>query len=234
MAEKNLHAGHRKRMREEFEENGFRNWHSHNVLEYILFRVIPRFDTNETAHRLIDECGGFADVFRASREKLTEIHGVGDETAAYIQMLGEFVRYYNSVRYDAGRLELGSENCEEYLLNLFDGKEREYFYMICLDSKNRILYKKLINEGGMDSMDIDITRIVRIAVKCDASYVVLAHNHPSGIAAASNADIISTQTIERALKMAGINLLDHIIVAGGKCVSMREDYKKTPFGKKRN
>lgn len=224
MAEKNLHAGHRKRMRADFELDGFKNWHDHKVLEYLLHKVIRRVDTNETAHRLIDECGGFAEVFRASKEKLTGILGVGGETAEYIHMLGEFVSYYNGVRYDINRLTLDSDSCERYLLNLFDGLERENFYMLCLDSKRRILYKRRIHEGNMDSIDVDLTQIVRIAVKCDASYVVLAHNHPSGIAKASNADITSTQAIERALNIAGVKLLDHIVVAGGECVSVKSAY----------
>lgn len=232
MAEKkNLHAGHRKRMRADFEQDGFKNWHDHKVLEFLLHRVIPRADTNETAHRLIDECGGFAEVFKASKEKLTDIVGVGEETAAYIRTLGEFVNYYNGVRYDTNRLTLDSESCENYLLNLFDGLERENFYMICLDARNRIIYKRCVFEGSFESMDIDITQIVRIAVKCDASFVVLAHNHPSGIAKASNADIVSTQAVERALTMAGIRLLDHIIVANGKCVSIKNGYGGVSYPK---
>lgn len=226
MAEKkrNVHAGHRKRMRADFELDGFKNWHEHKVLEYLLHRVIRRADTNETAHNLIGGCGGFAEVFRASKEKLTDIIGVGEETAEYIHMLGEFVKYYNGVRYDVNRITLDETTCSDYLLNLFDGLERENFYMICLDAQNRIIYKRRIFEGSFDSMDIDITQIVRLAVKCDASFVVLAHNHPSGIAKASNADIVSTQAVERALVMAGIRLLDHIIVADGKCVSIKTEY----------
>lgn len=226
MADKNIHKGHRERMRQDFRVDGFKDWHGHKVLEYLLHYVKPRVDTNETAHQLISKCGGFADVFRASKENLTDVVGVGEETAEYIHMLGEFVKYYNGVRFDADRLVLDSESCEGYLLNLFDGKQREYFYMICLDAQNRILYSEIIFEGSFDSMDVDITKIVRIAVKCDASYVVLAHNHPSGIAKASNADIVSTQTVERALQMAGIRLLDHIIVASGKCISMREETRQ--------
>lgn len=221
---RNLHAGHRKRMREDFELQGFREWQEHKVLEYLLHKVIRRADTNEIAHRLLDECGGFAGVFRAPKEMLMGVVGVGNEVAEYIHMLDEFIHYYNGVRYDINRFELNSETCEEYMLDLFDGAERENFYMICLDARNRILYKGLIFEGRFDSMDIDITKIVRIAVKCNASLVVLAHNHPSGIAKASNADIVTTQAIERALTMAGVKLLDHIITAGGKCVSIRNEY----------
>lgn len=221
---KNLHAGHRERMREDFRNGGFKNWHEHKVLEFLLQRVIPRADTNEMAHLLINECGGFAEVFRAPKEKLTDVMGVGGETAFYIQELGEFVRYYNGVRFDINRMTLDGETCADYLLNLFDGLERENFFMICLDAQSRILYKRRIFEGNFESLDVDITQIVRLAVKCDASFVVLAHNHPSGIAKASNADIVSTKAIERALTLAGIRLLDHIVVANGKCVSIKNEY----------
>lgn len=220
MKENNSHENHRQRMREDFKNTGFENWHEHKVLEYLLFRARPRVDTNELAHKLIDACGSFADVFRAPKEMLTGVPGIGKETAEYVREMGEFVRYYNGKRFDADRLVLGSENCKNYLLNLFDGKEREYFYMICLDARSRILYRDLIFEGSFESMDLDISKIIRLAVKCDASYVVLAHNHPSGIAKPSAADITSTQTVERVLQMCGIKLLDHIIVAGGKCAGM--------------
>ena len=230
---KNVHEGHRKRMRMDFERGGFAKWHDHKVLEYLLHRVIRRTDTNETAHNLINECGGFAEVFRAPKEKLTDIMGVGEETALYIRELGEFLRYYNGMRYDVNRLVLDSDSCEKYLLNLFDGVERENFYIICLDAQNRIIYKRRMFEGSFESMDIDITQLVRVAVKCDASYVVLSHNHPSGIAVASNADITATRTIERALGLAGIRLLDHIIVADGKCVSIKNEYSGTKTIKQR-
>lgn len=227
----NLHAGHRKRMRDDFKISGFEGWSEHKVLEYLLHKAIPRVDTNEIAHRLINECGDFAGVFRASKEMLVSVVGIGSETAEYIHMLGELITYYNRLRYDINRLELNSETCEGYMLDLFDGVERENFYMLCLDPRNCILYKRQIFEGNFESMDIDITQIIRIAVKCDASYVVLAHNHPNGIAKASNADIVSTQAIDRALAMAGIKLLDHIIVADGKCVSIKNEYIALKRGK---
>lgn len=222
--DKNIHRGHFQRLKKEFEAKGFTDWPEHKVLEYILHQVTPRVDTNEKAHHIIDECGGFAQVFRSSKENLTDIVGVGDKTADYLILLGALIKYYNGVRYDVNRITLDSENCKSYLLNLFDGMERENFYIICLDPKSRIILKRRMFEGNFESMEIDVTQIIRIAVKCDASFVLLAHNHPSGIAKASDADIATTLTISRALKLAGITLLDHIVVADGKTVSIREEY----------
>ncbi len=219
----NVHKGHRKRMREDFEVVSFDIWHEHEVLEYVLQKAIPRVDTNKTAHELINECGGFANVFRASKKQLTNVYGVGEKAAEYLHMLGEFVHYYNRRRFDLNRAVLDSETCQEYMLDMFDGKEREHFYVICLDSNNRVISKAEKSEGGFDSVDIDVPKIVRFAVMNDAPKIVLAHNHPSGILKASNADIVSTQTISRVLLMCGITLVDHIIVAGGKCMSMRSE-----------
>ncbi len=216
----NIHERHRERLRAEFANGGFKDWHEHKTLEYILQYSRPRVDTNEIAHNLINACGGFAEVFKASDEVLMSVDGVGSKTVEYIHMLGEFVRYYNGVRFEANRLELNSESCCEYLLNLFDGKSREYFYMICLDSRSRILYCGALFEGGFDNMDVDTSKIVRTAVLYDAAYVVFAHNHPSGIAKPSNNDIITTHVIERALKYVNVEVRDHIIIALGKCSSM--------------
>lgn len=64
----NNHKGHRKRMREDFEKGGFKTWQKHKVLEYLLYNVIPVADTNDIAHNLIKECGGFVNVFHTSKK----------------------------------------------------------------------------------------------------------------------------------------------------------------------
>lgn len=223
MANDNVHKGHRARMKDKFGKSDFKGWEPHQVLEYILHLCIPRVDTNETAHNLINQFGGFANVFKVSKEQLCKVEGVGKVTADFIYTLGHFVRYYNEVRFKMKRFVLDSESCEQYMINLFDGLEREHFFIICLNARNEVIFQEDIFEGSFDSIDIDLPRILRIAVKNDASYVVMAHNHPSGIAIASDADIVSTSTIMKALNMCNIKLLDHIIVADGKCVSVRNE-----------
>lgn len=222
MTAENVHKNHRKRMREEFTKNGFAGWQPHRVMEYLLFYVIPVKDTNVMAHNLINKFGSVVNVINAPKEKLMEVEGIGEQAAIYINMLSEFMRYYNKLRYHTDTFVLNSETCVEYLLNLFDGKKREYFYMISLDAKDRIISEDLIFEGGFESVTMDVDKIIRIAVKTDASCVVLAHNHPSGIAKPSNADIVATQALARALHMVNVRILDHVIVADGMCESMSD------------
>lgn len=85
MAEtKNVHAGHRKRMRERFMNGGFTNYQPHEVLEQLLFESVPRGNTNTTAHLLLDRFGSLDGVFRATKEELMTIHGIGEKSAELI------------------------------------------------------------------------------------------------------------------------------------------------------
>ena len=222
MGKENVHEHHRERMRKDFLRDGFKRWHEHNVLEYILHYAIPRVDTNGIAHELINTCGGFADVFRAPAEVLTSVDGVGEKTVSFLRMLGEFVKYYNGVRFEAHRREMSSEMCINYLLNLFDGKRREHFCIICLDACKRIVYHELIFEGSFETMDVDMMKLVRTVVQYDTPYMVISHNHPSGIAEPSGLDVTTTHCIQTALRYVGVEILDHIIVADGKYYSMRD------------
>lgn len=220
--ENNSHKGHRKRMREDFYKQGFENWHKHKVLEYLLYYTIPVADTNELAHKLIKGCGGFTNIFSATKQQLLEINGVGEKTADYLVMLGEFMNYYNSVKYDVDALVLDREIAKKHIINLFSKAKRECLYVICLDPKSRILKEKCILQGSFDSMDVDVHKIMQTVIKSDASHVVLAHNHPSGELNPSRADIVTTEALERLLYTSGVKLLDHIIVGDGECASMRD------------
>ncbi len=82
---KYLHANHRSRMRERFAVRGFDGYHSHEVLEQVLFEAIPRVNTNETAHLLINEFGSLENVFRVAANDLEKVHGIGKTSAAYLE-----------------------------------------------------------------------------------------------------------------------------------------------------
>ncbi len=235
MADRNVHKNHRQRMRREFYQTGFKSWHEHIVLEYILYPSIPRRDTNEIAHRLINRCGSFVNVFTSSKELLMSVDGVGEGTADYLCMLGELIKYHTDKKYNNKRLELNSGECEKYLMNLFSDKKQENFYLICLDGGNRILHQEMLFEGGLEATEIDSGRILRIAVRSGAASVVFAHNHPSGVAKPSYTDIETTLKLEAKLRVVGIGLLDHIIVTDLGCASMRDmKYLKDPTKKTKN
>ena len=104
------------------------------------------------------------------------------------------------------------------MCNLFDGKNRECCYMICLDPKNRIINQEMLFEGSFESVELDVAKVLRSAVKSDASQVVFTHNHPSGILNRQRKFGLRQALSIRFFRR--IKMLDHIIVADGKCISI--------------
>lgn len=218
--EENIHAGHRDRMRKRFKENGFSGWEEHEVIEYMLYRIHRRANTNPIAHELIKKCGGFSQVWSASELVLKKTDFVGDKCAEYLFELGEFVNYCNKKHNVKDRMSLNFKNTEQYLEALFKGKTIEYFYMICLNSKMEVLDEKILFKGSFESTEINMNEIIRYAVEINAASVVLAHNHPSGILIASDADISATKIIAAALRMIKVKVAEHFIVTDDGCIGI--------------
>lgn len=225
------HSGHRKRMRERYEQNGFNGWAEHEVLEFILFDKIPRRDTNRLAHSILEKFGKIEKVLAASEEQLCEVKGVGKETAKYLKSQKKIYDYCLTKKKCDSRKTYEEAEFKKYLINLFSDKSNEALYMICLDSARRIIRRDIVVEGNFESVNLDVGSMVRLAVNCDASAVVLAHNHPSGILVPSESDITATQIIISAMRLVGVRFENHFIVTEDACESMMNRY---PFVKKSN
>ena len=115
-----------------------------------------------------------------------------------------------------------TERVGDFLLERFAGEQHEVVYQLCLDRKGKLLTCKRLTEGSVASADLDIRKIVENAILCQASAVVLAHNHPSGVALPSQEDYAATDRVQAALATIGVELADHIIVADGDYVSMAD------------
>lgn len=220
MADKNIHSGHRQRLRNRFDMIGMEGWSDHEVLEFMLFNVFKRCDTNELAHRIINVCGSLDSALSATQETLTSIDGVGSATAYYIRSMGEFVRHMN--RHHTNGLRLNKANTPRYLHRLFAGKRHECFYIILLDKNMTVLSSELLFEGDFSHINIDIKEILHMVVKFDSAFMIAAHNHPSGVLAPSQADIQTTQILQESLVLFGAKLLEHYIVSGDEYMGIIE------------
>lgn len=227
----NIHSGHRKRLRDRFDKVGFEGWSDHEVLEFLLFSVFKRCDTNELAHRLIDACGSLHGVLNASQETLTSVHGVGTQAAYYLRTMGAAFTYMNNSVQNG--LRLNKANTPKYLRRLFAGKKYECFYLLMLDKSMHLLSKKLLFEGEFSHAEINITEIFRATVRDDAAYVIAAHNHPSGVLAPSEADISTTKIIREALAMVDASLVEHYIISGSECIGILEYLEHTKKRRKK-
>lgn len=218
-----IHAGHRKRMKERFRRSGLDDFHDVNILELLLFYCVPQGDTNPTAHLLLEKYGTLAGVLDAPAEELVKIHGVSDHTATLLTLIPQLCRRYLIERSAPGQILQSTEQCGEYLVPYFFGETDEVVYSLCLDAKCKVLDCRLLFRGSVNSAAISIRKIVETALACNATSVVLAHNHTSGIALPSREDEQTTRTLQTALDAVGILLADHIIVADGDFVSMADN-----------
>ena len=218
----NLHKGHRERLRQSYIENGPDGMHEHQLLELLLTYAIPRRDTNPIAHALLEHFGGFSQVLEAPVEELKRIPGMGESSAAFLRLITETGRYYMVHRSTQASVLPTLEQCAEYMVPFFFGRRLETVFLLCLDAKCKVLCCKEVGEGSVNSAGISVRRIVETALGANASSVVLAHNHPSGVALPSGEDIQTTRRIAMALSAVEITLVDHIVVADEDYVSMAQ------------
>ena len=223
MAEKkNIHAGHRRRMKAEFLARGLEGMPDHRVLETLLFFSIPQGDVNPLAHRLIDHFGSLSGVFHATYDQLVAVKGVGENTAALIMLIPALGARYLQERTELRGIYQTSWQFRDLLEPEFFGARNELVYLVCLDGKHKLLACRKLGEGVADAASITTRKVMETALACNASVVVLAHNHTSGLAIPSTEDIMTTRQLARSLRQVGICLFDHYIVVDGDMVSMRE------------
>ena len=215
-----IHDGHRQRMKDRFQKEGLDHFDEHQVLELLLFYCIPRMDTNPIAHALIDRFGSLAQVLEAPVEELEKVPGIGHNAAVFLSLVMAAGRYYQVNCASRNVILTTVEACGRYLMPFFFGRRNETVYLLCLDAKCKVLSCKEIGEGSVNSAGVPIRRIVETALASNATSVVLAHNHPSGMAIPSPEDIQTTRRLAAALNAVEIHLADHIIIADDDHISM--------------
>ena len=220
MAMESIHKGHRERLKQRFLEEGLGNFTDIQVLELLLFFAIPVKDTNPLAHALLDHFGSLSQVLEADVEELKKVPGIKDHAATLLALVTQLCRYYQVSSAQQNQVLTTLEDCGRYLVPRFFGRTKETVFLLCLDAKCKVLCCKEIGEGSVNSASISVRKVVETALAANATTVVLAHNHPSGIAVPSNEDIQTTQRIAAALYAVEIHLADHIVVAEGDYVSM--------------
>ena len=216
---KNVHEGHRERMRNKYVNKGIEVFEQHEILEMLLFYAIPRKNTNDIAHRLLEACGSLSAVFDAPIDILMQ-QGRSYNAAVLLHMIPDLSRAYQSDKFDNEEKIITDENIGKKMVHLFAGKNEECVYAFFLDAKGKEKYSGIISKGDASSAPLFSKDIVSIAARCKAVTVIIAHNHPSGVAFPSRADLEATADIADALDTIGIHLADHIIVADRDYISL--------------
>ena len=220
---KNPHEGHRKRVWQEISRLGFdEEAYDHKVLELILFFTIPRKDTNQLAHELLEHFNdSFTEVMEASVEQLMEVPGIGEYTAVHIKTMLDIARFYQLRKAREKKYIFTTAGASKVMVRMLTDARVETAYLLCLDNANRYIACPKLAEGDEVAVGVSTRKIVETVTKTGATRVLLAHNHPRGVAIPSISDIAITSQLVQALSGMNAVLIDHIIVAENDYVSLR-------------
>ena len=208
-----MHENHRQRMIERCQRTGFASFADHEVLEMLLYYSKPRCDTNETAHLLLERFGRIDNVFEATIEELTEIDGIGLHSAVLMQLIRESARRYTKAVMQSRKRFMHIREVAEFAHTCFVGSTSEQLYLFLFNNGMEMIDSALLTTGAINSTEIPLRLILEKALFKKASCVILAHNHPHGMAVPSDADIDLTVRAADMLGMISIPLLEHLVFA---------------------
>ena len=219
----NKHAGHRERVKREFLENGFNEaTPPHKILELLLFFSIPRRDTNEIAHELIDTFGSIEGVLDADEAELLKIKGITENSVALIKLILPIASIYRAQKAKPEKVFESANAVGNYLLEKYLSFKSETLSITSFNSKGEIISFDILNEGDSTAVELSTRKLLETVIKRNPACVILAHNHPGGNALPSLADIRLTEKCFDLLKSINVRLLDHIILSAGDYVSMAQ------------
>lgn len=219
MKDKDIHKGHRERMKKRYMLQGVESMNDHEILELLLFYAIPRRNTNELSHKLIEKFGSISAVFDAGIACLREVEGIGESAAMLITMVPKLARIYLSDKHENVR-EIDFREIPKMVVDKYVGVENERLHLLLFDVKKKLIFSGAINEGNSTLVEIYTKKIVTLANQYNARFAIIAHNHPSGNAMPSSGDIKATNVVKDILKSIDVKLIDHLIVADGDYVSL--------------
>ena len=227
---KNNAKGHRERVRKKFLENGFNGLEDYEVLELLLFYVIPRKDTKAIAKELIKKFKTLANVLKADTLELKTINGLGDVAITFLKMIGALpARIYKDelknqklIKDDRNKIT-DKEVLLSFLRNKIGYEDVEKFYVVYLSSSNEVIAFEESSSGTLDRSSIYPREIYKRVIMENAKSIIIAHNHPSGNTCPSKCDIDITNEIAKGLKNFGALLIEHIIITRDSYFSFLEE-----------
>ena len=215
--------GHRQRIKERFLRSGLKDWKDYEILELALTFAVARKDTKQIAKQVIEKFGNLKNVLNSDIERLKEIKGIKDHAAFFISFLKSFAVKYSELELAEKEKISSPSDTVVFLKTLIGSSKDEIFYAIFMNASNKILFYDEINRGVVNKSAVYPRKIVELALKHNATSVIVAHNHPGGGCNPSQNDIIATEAVLKALKTVDISLLDHMIVTDKNYYSFKDN-----------
>jgi DNA repair protein RadC len=215
--------GHRGRLREKFLSSGLQGFHDYEVIELLLTLATPRKDCKGAAKSALGRFKSFQGVLEASVRELCEVPGIGPKNALGIKLIKAVAdRYLQKAIIKKDQIS-HSKALFEYLYHTMRDKEREFFKVLFLDSKNHVLTVETLFEGTLNASSVYPREVIANALSHRAAALIFAHNHPSGDPAPSTEDIAVTRRLIFACRSIGIMVHDHLIIGENRYFSFADE-----------
>ncbi len=209
------------KMHHTFMKSGFNGFNEHEVLEFVLYDKLSEQTRKQTVHNLLEKFGSLKQLFMASYEQLIQVDGINKMTATYILFLRELYLIYENHAFEKICL-CSMEKRKLYFVEKLGMEVDEVLYIVCLDEKMNVIHGGEIARGSAGAVEIDLEKMMKIVQSVPCHHVMISHNHPQGFARFSRQDVLTTQYLKEYLHQSGIELVDHILVAGGRAISMQD------------
>ncbi len=218
--------GHRQRLRERYLRCGIESLADYEVIEMTLALCIPRIDVKPIAKDLIDRFENLRGILDTSPEELLKVKGIGENSLVALKLIKDLITIYHANQLQkSGNAVTTISKLIKFFKSKIAAEQVKVLEMLCFDAKLKIIGETSIRlvEGSVNSANVDIRKIIEIAIKRGATSIALAHNHPSGDPRPSLEDIRFTRKLATACKSISLNLIEHIIVSKNACFSFRRD-----------
>ena len=192
------------------------------LVALLLRTGLPGQGVLELAKQVLERFGGLPGLVHASAQDLRQVKGLGPAKRAELAAVLEIVRRSLAAQLQQQPVFDGPASVRDYLSLHLAHLPHEVFSALFLDHHHRLITLATLFRGTLTQTSVHPREVVKEALRHNASAVVLAHNHPSGVAEPSRADEHLTQALRAALQLVDVRVLDHLVVVRGQVVSMAE------------
>ncbi|OGV78295.1 MAG: hypothetical protein A3I83_00285 [Methylotenera sp. RIFCSPLOWO2_02_FULL_45_14] len=176
----------------------------------------------DLARDLLNQFGSLNGIFAASESELSQVHGIGSSKYVQLQAIFEMSRRALNEQFLQRDIFQSPQQVRDYLVLRLGALTREVFLVMFLDAQNRLNATEELFSGTLTQTSVYPREVIKRALHHNAAGVILAHNHPSGVAQQSSADELLTEQLKQALALVDVRVLDHFIVAGNQTLSFAE------------